>query len=367
MVQISVNAPMRQFNTFGLDVRAAVFAEYDNLDALKMVLSNEIVRQHSSLIWNIGQGSNILFSGDFKGVILHGKIKGIETLHETEESALLRIGAGETFDDIIEYTVSHQLYGAENLSAIPGETGAAAVQNIGAYGAEFGDIVEYVEALNTETLEIEQISQPDCHYAYRDSIFKHQPYKQRYIITAVVIKLSKHPSFNLEYGNVKTALADKEITLRNVRDAIIDIRANKLPDYHQLGNAGSFFKNPVITEEQFLKIKAQYPNVPSYKVEAPVNNNGVNNVNNNVGNNGVNDDNNSVVTPMVKVPAGWLIEHSGLKGYKHGGAQVYEKQCLVLINTGNATSEELVELSEIVIAKVKETFGIEISPEVNII
>lgn len=342
MVQISVNAPMRQFNTFGLDVRAAVFAEYDNLDALKMVLTNEIVRQHSSLIWNIGQGSNILFSGDFKGVILHGKIKGIETLHETEESVLLRIGAGETFDDIIEYTVSHQLYGAENLSAIPGETGAAAVQNIGAYGAEFGDIVEYVEALNTETLEIEQISQPDCHYAYRDSIFKHQPYKQRYIITAVVIKLSKCPSFNLEYGNVKSALEGKEITLRNVRDAIIDIRANKLPDYHQLGNAGSFFKNPVITLQQFEALQAQYPTIPSYKVE-------------------------SDSTPMVKVPAGWLIEHSGLKGYKHGGAQVYEKQCLVLINTGNATSEELVELSEIVIAKVKETFGIEISPEVNII
>lgn len=342
MVQISVNAPMRQFNTFGLDVRAAVFAEYDNLDALKMVLSNEIVRQHSSLIWNIGQGSNILFSGDFKGVILHGKIKGIETLHETEESVLLRIGAGETFDDIIEYTVSHQLYGAENLSAIPGETGAAAVQNIGAYGAEFGDIVEYVEALNTETLEIEQISQPDCHYAYRDSIFKHQPYKQRYIITAVVIKLSKRPSFNLEYGNVKTALEGKEITLRNVRDAIIDIRANKLPDYHQLGNAGSFFKNPVITLQQFEALQAQYPTIPSYKVE-------------------------SDGKPMVKVPAGWLIEHSGLKGYRHGGAQVYEKQCLVLINTGNATSQELVELSQIVIAKVKDTFGIEISPEVNIL
>ena len=342
MVQISVNAPMRQFNTFGLDVRAAVFAEYDNLDALKMVLSNEIVRQHSSLIWNIGQGSNILFSGDFKGVILHGKIKGIEILHETEESVLLRIGAGETFDDIIEYTVSHQLYGAENLSAIPGETGAAAVQNIGAYGAEFGDIVEYVEALNTDTLEIEQISQPDCHYAYRDSIFKHQPYKQRYIITAVVIKLSKRPSFNLEYGNVKTALEGKEITLRNVRDAIIDIRANKLPDYHQLGNAGSFFKNPVITLQQFEALLAQYPTIPSYKVE-------------------------SDGTPMVKVPAGWLIEHSGLKGYKHGGAQVYEKQCLVLINTGNATSEDLVELSQIVINKVKEKFDIEISPEVNII
>lgn len=342
MVQISVNAPMRQFNTFGLDVRAAVFAEYDNLDALKMVLSNEIVRQHSTLIWNIGQGSNILFSGDFKGVILHGKIKGIETLHETEESVLLRIGAGETFDDIIEYTVSHQLYGAENLSAIPGETGAAAVQNIGAYGAEFGDIVEYVEALNTETLEIEQISQPDCHYAYRDSIFKHQPYKQRYIITAVVIKLSKRTSFNLEYGNVKSALEGKEITLRNVRDAIIDIRANKLPDYHQLGNAGSFFKNPVITLQQFEALQAQYPTIPSYKVE-------------------------SDGTPMVKVPAGWLIEHSGLKGYKHGGAQVYEKQCLVLINTGNATSEDLVELSQIVINKVKEKFDIEISPEVNII
>lgn len=342
MVQISVNAPMRQFNTFGLNVNAAVFAEYDSIDALKMILNNEIVKKYSSKIWNIGQGSNILFSGDYDGVILHGKIKGTDILSEDKENVLLRVGAGETWDDIIEYIVSNNWYGAENLSAIPGETGAAAVQNIGAYGAEFGNIVEYVEALNTETLKIEKISQAECNYAYRDSIFKHQPYKQLYIITAVVVKLSKKISFNLEYGNVKSALEGKEINLRNVRDVIIDIRANKLPDWKKLGNAGSFFKNPVISEEQFQKIKAEYPNVPSYKVESD----------------GI---------PMVKVPAGWLIEQSGLKGYKHGGAQVYEKQCLVLVNTGNATSEELVELSNIVIKRVNEKFNILISPEVNIL
>ena len=342
MITLTTNAPMLAHNTFGIDVRAAVFGEYDTVEGLRMILTNDQVKHRKDRIWNIGQGSNILFSGFFDGIILHGKIKGIAIIGEDDTHVIAKIGAGETWDDIVEWAVSHNLYGAENLSAIPGEVGAAAVQNIGAYGAEFGSLVEYVEVLNTETLEIEHILRQDCSYGYRESIFKHQPEKQRYVVTGVAIRLSKTECFNLEYGNVKAALEGREITLRNVRDVITDIRANKLPDYKTLGNAGSFFKNPVIPLSQFEKIKASYPNVPSYKVE-------------------------SDGTPMVKVPAGWLIENSGLKGFRHGGAQVYEKQCLVLINTGNATSRDLVELSDIVIAKVKENFGIEISPEVNIL
>lgn len=342
MITITTNAPMLQFNTFGIDVKASVFAEYDSIEGLKMIITNELVQGRTSQIWNIGMGSNILFKGNFKGIILHGRIKGIEIIEEDDTHVLAKVGAGEIWDDICEWAVSQNLYGAENLSAIPGEVGAAAVQNIGAYGAEFGNLVEYVEVLNTETLEVGHITREQCQYGYRESIFKHQPAKQLYVVTGVVIRLSKLQSFNLEYGNVRSALEGKEVTLRNVRDVITDIRANKLPDYKTLGNAGSFFKNPVITLSQFEQIKALYPNVPSYKVE-------------------------SEGTPMVKVPAGWLIENSGLKGFRHGGAQVYEKQCLVLINTGNATPQDLVELSEIVIAKVKETFGIEISPEVNIL
>ena len=333
---------MLQNNTFGIDVKASVFAEYESVEGLKMVLTNEIVKRSMCNIWNIGKGSNILFSGDFDGVILHGKIKGIEIVGEDSESVKVRLGAGETWDDIVEWAVRNNFYGAENLSSIPGEVGAAAVQNIGAYGAEFGNLVDYVEVLNTETLETETISRKDCRYGYRESIFKHQPEKQRYVVTYVVIDLSKKESFNLEYGNVKSALAGNNVTLANVRDAIVNIRANKLPDWKKQGNAGSFFKNPVITLDKYESLKVSYPDIPSYKVD-------------------------SADVPMVKVPAGWLIEQSGLKGFKHGGAKVYEKQCLVLINDGGAKPNDIVELSEIVIRTVKEKFGIEISPEVNIL
>jgi len=342
MLTITRNASLKEHNTFGLSSTATVFAEYDSVEALKDVLTNELVEQYKSNVWNIGQGSNILFSGDFCGLILHGKIKGISIVEETAEKATVKIGAGEIWDDVVEWAVNNNLYGAENLSAIPGEVGAAAVQNIGAYGSEFCNLVVSVEVLNTETLELENIAKDECQYGYRESIFKHQPVKDRYIVTSVTICLSKVPNFNLEYGNVKAALEGKEINLRNVRDAIVDIRAKKLPDWKVQGNAGSFFKNPVISIEKFAKIKEQYPQIPSYAVTQD----------------GI---------EMVKVPAGWLIEQAGLKGFKHGGAQVYEKQCLVLINTGNALPSDIVELSDIVIEKVKEKFDIEISPEVNII
>lgn len=341
MITITTNARMLEHNTFGIDVQAALFGEYENIEGLRMILTNPLVENRKQDIWNIGQGSNILFSGDFKGIILHGKIKGIEVVSEDECSVLIKIGAGEIWDDIVEWAVSLGYYGAENLSAIPGEVGAAAVQNIGAYGSEFGNLVETVEVLNTETLQIEQITHDDCNYGYRESIFKHQPTKNLYVVTGVVIRLSKKKSFNLEYGNIKLALEGKEINIQNVRKAIVEIRANKLPDWKIYGNAGSFFKNPIITKEQFEQLKALYPNVPSYNVDGMI--------------------------PMVKVPAGWLIENSGLKGFRHGGAQVYDKQCLVLINTGNAKASDIVELSNIVIRTVKEKFNIEISPEVNIL
>lgn len=341
MITISTNASMLGRNTFGIDVKAAVLGEYNSVEGLKTILTNPLVENRKQQIWNIGQGSNILFSGYFDGVILHGNIKGIEIIDQTDDDVTVKVGAGEIWDDVVAWAVEHQYFGAENLSAIPGETGAAAVQNIGAYGSEFGNLVQYVEVLNTESLAIEHISRHECRYGYRDSIFKHQPEKQRYVVIAVVISLSKRECFNLEYGNVKAALDGKEITLANVRNTIIEIRASKLPDWHKLGNAGSFFKNPVISVTQFEHLKNIYPNIPSYKVANE--------------------------PDKVKVPAGWLIENSGLKGFRHGGAQVYDKQCLVLVNTGNASSSDIVELSDIVITTVKDKFGIDIYPEVNIL
>ena len=341
MITISTNASMLGRNTFGIDVKAAILGEYNSVEGLKSILTNPLVENRKQQIWNIGQGSNILFSGYFDGVILHGNIKGIEIIDQTDDDVTVKVGAGEIWDDVVAWSVEHQYFGAENLSAIPGETGAAAVQNIGAYGSEFGNLVQYVEVLNTESLAIEHISRHECRYGYRDSIFKHQPEKQRYVVIAVVISLSKRECFNLEYGNVKAALDGKEITLANVRNTIIEIRASKLPDWHKLGNAGSFFKNPVISVTQFEHLKNIYPNIPSYKVANE--------------------------PDKVKVPAGWLIENSGLKGFRHGGAQVYDKQCLVLVNTGNASSSDIVELSDIVITTVKDKFGIDIYPEVNIL
>lgn len=340
MINIYTNASLLDYNTFGIDVKASVIAEYETIEGLKTILRSPFATPYINNTWSIGQGSNLLFKQDFDGLILHGKIKGIELISGAEEGLqYVKVGAGEIWDDVAEWLVIHQLYGGENLSAIPGEIGAAAVQNIGAYGAEFGVIVKYVEVLNKETLEIEHIDRESCEYAYRDSIFKHDPYKQRYIVTGVMLEVSKHSSFKLEYGNISKALEGKEITLMNVRNTIINIRGNKLPDPKILGNAGSFFKNPIVPLALYNEIKIQYPTAPCYPI----------------------DENN------VKVPAGWLIENSGLKGFSHGGAKVYEKQCLVLVNYNKAKPNDIVELANIVIEKVKSNFGIEISPEVNII
>lgn len=369
MVIIKTNESLSGHNTFGFNVNAAVYAEYDSVSELIQLLDDDRVKSHMQDFWSIGQGSNLLFSGNYDGLILHGNIKGIKILVSADKSSCqctstqctttttndrtdiscdgtdkendvnIHVGAGEVWDDVCEWAVSNGLYGTENLSAIPGEVGAACVQNIGAYGAEFGNLVKYVEVLDIESKEIIKINRADCHYAYRDSIFKHQPVKSKYIVTGVVLTLQKTAELNLGYGNIKSAMEDKELNLRNLRDTIISIRGNKLPDPKVFGNAGSFFKNPIVDIKKYQELKAQYENIPSYPID----------------------------DTKVKVPAGWLIEHCGLKGKCIGGAKVYEKQCLVLINYNNAMPQDVVSLSNYVIETVKNQFGIEISPEVNII
>ena len=321
-----------------MDVKASVFIEYISVDELKQILLKENL---SGKPWlHIGGGSNLLFTGDYDGVILHSAIKGYEVVEDTDEYVYVRVGAGEVWDDFVAYAVSQGWYGAENLSLIPGEVGASAVQNIGAYGMEAKDLIVKVEALEVATGKECTFTNADCRYAYRESIFKKE-WKGKYIITHVTYRLGKHEAFHLEYGNVKGELEKSgcELTLQNVREVIIRIRETKLPDPKIQGNAGSFFMNPVIPRMQYESLLAKYPDMPHYKVDEE----------------------------WVKVPAAWMIDRCGWKGKRIGNAGVHDKQALVLVNCGGATGQEVIALSQRIQQSVFKTFGVAIVPEVNFI
>ena len=332
------NHSLLPYHTFGMDVKTSVFIEYTSVDELKQILQQENLSDKKWL--HIGGGSNLLFTGDYEGMILHSAIKGTEIVYEDDESVHVRVGAGEVWDDFVAYTVNQDWYGAENLSLIPGEVGASAVQNIGAYGMEAKDLIVKVEALEVITGNVSVFTNTECRYAYRESIFKKE-WKGRYIITYVTYRLSKSPQFHLEYGNVKGELEKQgcELTLKNVRDVIIRIREAKLPDPKVQGNAGSFFMNPVIPRMQYESLLAKYPEMPHYKVDEE----------------------------WVKVPAAWMIDRCGWKGKRMGNAGVHDKQALVLVNCGGATGQEIITLSQHIQQSVYESFGIAIVPEVNFI
>lgn len=333
-----LNCPMVGKNTFGMDVKADRWIEYSSQEELCELLLHK--ERWSFPLLHIGAGSNLLFSGDFKGTVLHSGIKGIELAAEDENYVWARVGAGVVWDDFVAYAVDHEWYGAENLSYIPGEVGASAVQNIGAYGAEAKDLIDTVETVEIATAKVKVFRNEECGYAYRESVFK-KDLKGKFVVTHVTYKLSKHPVFNLEYGNIRTRLekAGKEVSLRLVRDVIIEVRKEKLPDPAVQGNAGSFFMNPVIAKEQFQELLVKYPDMPHYVV----------------------DEN------RMKVPAGWLIERSGWKGKALGRAAVHDKQALVLVNLGGASGREVMDLARAVVDTVRDLFGIELHPEVNFI
>ncbi len=289
----------------------------------------------------IGGGSNLLFTQDFDGNVLHPQMSGIEMRREDDESVLLRCGAGEVWDDVVAYAVEHGYYGMENLSLIPGEVGASAVQNIGAYGAEAKDVIYAIEAIDIATGEGRIFFNDDCAYGYRESKFKSE-WKGKYVITYVTYRLSKTFIPHLDYGNLRTVLAEKGITTptaAEVRQAVIEIRESKLPDVKVEGNAGSFFKNPVVSREKYEALLTDYPNMPHYNVDEE----------------------------HEKIPAGWMIDQCGWKGQTLGRAGVHSKQALVLVNKGGATGSEIVALCEAVRKDVYDKFGVHISPEVNII
>ncbi len=341
MLSIRSHVSLKPFNTFGIDAQARYFADIGTEADLQTLLQLTDFMTQPKLV--LGGGSNLLLTGDVPGLVLHITIPGIEVINTDEQYIWLRAGAGVNWHELVLYCVEHGYAGMENLSLIPGTVGAAPLQNIGAYGVELEQIFAELDAVNITTGQKHTFSRTDCRFGYRESIFKHEA-KGRYIITSVTFRLDKQPTFHTNYGVIRETLAemgvsDDQLTIKAISDAVIRIRQSKLPDPAQIGNAGSFFKNPEIPASQFDELKNQYPNLPGY----------------------------AATGGRMKVPAGWLIEQAGWKGYRTGDAGVHAKQALVLVNYGAATGADLLALAGQVQASVLEKFGIPISPEVNVI
>lgn len=328
---------LKSYNTFGIDVKARQFVTITTTEQLK-----EVLHQNNDPLFVLSGGSNMLLTKDIDALVLYLNNKGIEVVNEDEKFVWIQAQAGEIWHDFVLHTLSKNLGGLENLSLIPGKAGSSPIQNIGAYGVEIKDTFHSLEALNLENLEIETFYKSDCKFGYRESIFKNE-LKDKYIITSVTFQLKKFPhTLHTTYGAIQQELDAMNIenpTIKDVSDAVIAIRQSKLPDPKEIGNSGSFFKNPVIDKDLYLQLLEKTPEIPHY----PVN------------------------ETQVKVPAGWLIEQSGLKGFRKGDAGIHTEQALVLVNYGTATGQELIDLAHFVQQTVFEKFGIMITPEVNII
>lgn len=329
---------LKEHNTFGIDVKCRRFIEFESVDELLQIVNSLTDADKPLLV--LGGGSNMLFTADYEGTVLHSAIKGHVAV-QTDEGIMLRCGSGEVWDDIVSLCVSNRMYGAENLSLIPGDVGASAVQNIGAYGAEAKDIILKVEAVDLQTGKMCEFTNEECEYAYRKSKFKGE-WRNRFVITYVTYKLSEVFCPCLDYGNIRAELEKRNIkvpTAELLRNVIIDIRNEKLPDPKVEGNAGSFFMNPVVPKAKYEELVARFGNVSHYSV----------------------DDNNE------KIPAGWMIDQCGWKGKSLGKAGVHSRQALVLVNRGGAEGKDIVALCDAIKRDVKDKFGIDIVPEVNII
>lgn len=337
-MQIQDNFSLKNHNTFGIEAKAKQFISVHSVDELKSVLKENPTQKKFIL----GGGSNMLLTQDIDALVIHVDLKGKKVIVQSEDFALVEAQAGENWHQFVLWTIGQDFGGLENMSLIPGNVGTTPIQNIGAYGTEIKDTFFYCEALNIKTLEIKKFTKEECKFGYRESIFKNEA-KNQYIITSVVFKLTKQKhKINISYGDIAAELTKKEIvvpTLIDVSNAIIAIRQSKLPDPKELGNSGSFFKNPIIPKSDFERIHILHPEMPSY----------------------------SVSETEVKVPAGWLIEKAGFKGKRFGDAGIHKNQALVLVNYGNATGQEILNVSKDIQKTVKELFDIEIEAEVNVI
>ncbi|MFC3881359.1 UDP-N-acetylmuramate dehydrogenase [Algoriphagus namhaensis] len=337
-MQIQTQVSLKSLNTFGIDQKASFFTEACSVEEVREAMI--WAKDQDKEVFILGGGSNILLTQDLDCLVLAMKIKGIEVIDETDEHFFIEVGAGENWHEFVLKSIEMGWNGLENLSLIPGTVGASPMQNIGAYGVEIKEVFHSLKALNRKTLKLETFDSETCEFGYRESIFKNKV-KGKYIICSVVFRLSKTPQFNVDYGIIKETLQQQgidQLTPRSISNAVIEIRQSKLPDPKQIGNAGSFFKNPTISTEQFESLKAENPGIPGYPLP-----------------------------DGVKVPAAWLIEQSGWKGKRFGDIGVHEKQPLVLVNYGNGDGNAIKELAQKVQASVKAKFGVELTPEVNFI
>jgi len=336
-MQIQENISLRFYNTFGIDVRARYFSRFKNSDELEELKVND--SRLPTII--LGGGSNILFTKDFDGIVLKNEIKGIAELHEDSEYVYVKAGAGENWHQFVLHCIQRNWAGIENLSLIPGNVGASPMQNIGAYGVEIDDVFWDLEAYHIQERKIVTFTRSDCEFGYRESVFK-KKFKDQFVILNVTYQLRKKPRFNTSYGAIEQELdrmGVKDLSIKTISDAVINIRSSKLPNPKELGNAGSFFKNPTIAAADFESLKLQFENIVGH----------------------------TNADGSVKLAAAWLIEQCGWKGFRKGDAGCHAKQALVLVNYGNATGKEIYQLSEEILQSVKEKFGVTLEREVNVI
>tara|TARA_B110000971_G_C19991562_1_gene492214 strand:+ start:123 stop:1139 length:1017 start_codon:yes stop_codon:yes gene_type:complete len=333
------NYPLKKLNTFGINVKSKYLVEVNSTEEILEIIESEKFKNFKKLV--LGGGSNVLFTKDYNGLIILNKIKGKKVTYQDADSVKLLVGAGENWHELVMYTVEKGWGGIENLSLIPGNTGTAPMQNIGAYGVEIKDTFVELEALEISTGKIEKFNKEKCKFAYRESIFKNEK-KNQYIILNITLELNKNPKLSVNYGEIKNDLKNKNIhlpTIKDVSEAIISIRKRKLPDPKKIGNSGSFFKNPVVNFNKLKKLKEKHPNIVNY----PINKN------------------------EFKIAAGWMIEKAGWKGKTINNYGVHKNQSLVLVNYGEAKGIEIYNLSKKIIVDIEEKFGISLVREVNII
>ncbi len=346
-MQVQQNYSLKYYNTFGINVQAEYFAEFESVDNLEEILNEQ--ENRSKMI--LGGGSNILFTKDFHGLVLKNNISFIDESLRSDGKVLVRVGAGIGWHKFVLHCVKNNFGGVENLSLIPGNVGASPMQNIGAYGVEIKDVFHELEAYDLKEKIVRKFTAAECEFGYRESVFK-KKYKDRFVVLNVTFALNSKPVFNTSYGAIEQELERMEVTrlsIKAISQAVINIRTSKLPDPAVIGNAGSFFKNPVISKDQFKRSNELFFSSPERKQgiqEIPFY---------------------TISDNHLKVPAGWLIEQCGWKGYRKGDAGCYAKQALVLVNYGNASGRQIYDLSSEIILSVKERFGIELEREVNII
>jgi UDP-N-acetylmuramate dehydrogenase len=338
-LNIFKNFSLKQYNTFGIDVSAKEFVAFTSVDELNELLNSKSYRETHKLI--LGGGSNILLTKNIDGIVLKNELKGIDLIKEDQHHFYVKAAAGENWHQFVLHCIKHNYAGLENLSLIPGNIGASPMQNIGAYGVEIKDVFESLEALKKSDQSIHTFSTNDCEFGYRESVFKRK-YKDEFVILNVIFRLNKIPVYNTSYGAIEQELERmnvKDLSIKAISQAVINIRSSKLPDPNEIGNAGSFFKNPTINSSIFNVLEKAHEKIPHYVVDAN----------------------------HIKIPAAWLIEQCGWKGYRKGDAGVHINQPLVLVNYGNANGKEIYDLSEEIVQSVKEKFKIDLEREVNII